>query len=317
VTLTEEHELTVTSGDMEYPIVNDPVDLDINCELITPELAARFLKMIPGGLRHRPISRHQTTRYGSLMVSGLWDASIPIHFDTDGSLVNGRHRLQSIIDSGAAVYLNVVRGVSSASFEFLDVLKKRSFADYLAMHGLSNYCALSAVTTLFWKFRELGKPSASIHQRDTPTFGQLMGLLRDHPRLVDCTNYAANRLSVPNGLVRVSEIGFWSYVCSNYDPGLAVDFVESLRTGTMLHDLHPVYHLRNHLLRDLSSVKTSLGKDQRHGLISRAWEKSRAHEAVRRLDYHPPRHSFPSIPFDWTTPSTTDVLLGSDQRPTS
>src|SRR6185503_17546608 len=58
-----------------------------------------------------------------------------IAFDTRGVLVDGQHRLAAIIEADVPVELTVFTDVGEGTFDVLDIGKRRSAADVLAIEG--------------------------------------------------------------------------------------------------------------------------------------------------------------------------------------
>lgn len=62
---------------------------------VTPRIAEAWLKK---NTKNRSIRKHLLERYASDMRSGLWKLTgEPIIFNCDGTLIDGQHRLQSVV----------------------------------------------------------------------------------------------------------------------------------------------------------------------------------------------------------------------------
>lgn len=103
----------------------------VSFEVVTPELAASWLQKNSINRRLRP---GVVRRYALTMKAGKWVTSPEaICFDADGVVLNGQHRLEGVVASGASVVLMIVRGVPRSVFEVFDRGSPRSYADSIGI----------------------------------------------------------------------------------------------------------------------------------------------------------------------------------------
>jgi hypothetical protein len=95
-------------------------------EVITPAKAKWYLQT--SWVTQRRIDEPTVLSYAQIMRKGGWCDMPGIAFDQNGQLVDGHHRLNAIIRSGAKVRLMVTRGLSKAAILALDVNRRRSVA---------------------------------------------------------------------------------------------------------------------------------------------------------------------------------------------
>lgn len=103
-------------------------------EVITPERAKLYLDIY--NTRNRKIKDKAILEYTYKMRNGLWDENNldPIVITKDGILENGQHRLLSIIRSGKAIKMLVIRDAESAIGSY-DCGVPRSVRDNLTIRG--------------------------------------------------------------------------------------------------------------------------------------------------------------------------------------
>jgi len=107
-------------------------------QLITPELAKEYLTR---NTRNRKLRKGIVEQYAREMRCGKWLLTHQgIAFNCDGTLLDGQHRLEAVILSGASVWMNVSRGVASESQIAMDDHAKRTAANAI---GLVKNIALS------------------------------------------------------------------------------------------------------------------------------------------------------------------------------
>lgn len=81
-------------------------------EHITPEIAKKYLENNTNNYRF--MSKIKVKNYSEDMKRGLWETNgEPIVFGADGTLKDGQHRLQAIVESGVSCWILVVRGVEN------------------------------------------------------------------------------------------------------------------------------------------------------------------------------------------------------------
>ena len=96
-------------------------------EHITPKIAAYY--MTKNSPTQRRIRSATIAKYVQDLKNGLWQLNgEPIVFSKSGVLLNGQHRLRSIIMSGVPADIVVIRGVSDDTTVF-DVPARRTSAD--------------------------------------------------------------------------------------------------------------------------------------------------------------------------------------------
>jgi len=106
--------------------VNGP---QITVEQVTPELARAWLGANVG---NRPASSAHVAKLERATREGKWKMTgDPIRFSSGGSLLDGQHRLNAILQSGETVPCVVMRGLDESIFDVLDSGKSRQKSDVL------------------------------------------------------------------------------------------------------------------------------------------------------------------------------------------
>src|SRR6266487_5152852 len=105
-------------------------------QTITPDKAEELLA---ANTANRPLSRSTVRSFAEAMRRGDWLVTHQgIAFDTNGVLVDGQHRLAAIIEADRPVELTVFTDVAEGTFDVLDIGKRRTAADVLAIEGERN-----------------------------------------------------------------------------------------------------------------------------------------------------------------------------------
>lgn len=96
---------------------------------ITPEVAKEMLEH--NTENYRRIKRDRVAQYARQMALGLWrENGEGIQFSEDGTLLNGQHRLNAVVESGATVQMLVVRGVKKENGVTYDYGSARTWSDF-------------------------------------------------------------------------------------------------------------------------------------------------------------------------------------------
>ena len=101
-------------------------------EYITPEKAQLLLAR--NADHNRKLRPSKVTRYAEDMKTGQWKATPePIIFDWNGTLINGQHRLNAIVESGTSHMMFIVRDVDPEIYDKIDRGAQRSPSDALGL----------------------------------------------------------------------------------------------------------------------------------------------------------------------------------------
>jgi hypothetical protein len=103
---------------------------------VTPEIAERWLKT---NSINRNVRQTKVNQYARDMAAGRWTLSNDdICFDVDGHLLNGQHRLNAVIASGATVLMGIKRNVPRAAMSNMDTGAARTAGDVLGFANEKN-----------------------------------------------------------------------------------------------------------------------------------------------------------------------------------
>lgn len=121
--------------------------------MITKEVADKMLGHNTNN--YRRMKKQLVEKYARAMLLGEWkENGEPIVFDEDGVLKDGQHRLMAILESGVAVKMLVVRGVSRDIYTF-DEGGIRTMGDRARAEGMDLHTStLGAVTLILNEFKD-------------------------------------------------------------------------------------------------------------------------------------------------------------------
>lgn len=252
----------------------------VNFEIVTPEIAASWLKLNTQNRNVRRLHVENLTeamRRGDFVVNGD-----TLRFDEKGALLDGQHRLLAIVASGIAQKCLVVRGVPRNAQDTIDRNEGRTVGDALTQAGFNAGSTLGSAAKLVQAFEEdaLGWVNArgKFHPRDAKL------VIAKHSKLPDSVDYI---LSLRSGLDRVygarSVLSCLHYICSRVEQNIANEFFARLSDGVGLQQTDPVLLLRHALIDDRRDPRTKLSQPLKMALIIKAWNSAFRKRPLKRL----------------------------------
>lgn len=240
---------------------------------ITPGLATLWLQK---NIRNRPLSDSLVAQYQRDMKAGHWSLTTePIIFDCDGNLSNGQHRLMAAVRSGCSFDTWVNWGAQPASMKDVDMGKKRTLGDELAIEGVANATLKAAVAQHIWRW-ECGQ-SQSTNSRH-PTRSEVADVLARH----DIDSSVKWKPGARGAGYRSTALAvFIHYRLARIDRDAADVFFEYLYSGAGLRENDPILKLRNRLI----NRAFHLTPREMEMLTYKAWNAWRRGSAVKVLKW--------------------------------
>lgn len=253
---------------------------------VTPEIATEWLEQ--RNKNNRPLNQAVAIKYANQMRDGKWvyENGDTITFDSDGTLIDGQHRLWAIAKSGVPMRMIIVNGASSDAFHSKDIGKKRSGGDVLSCIGFKDSNRVAAACRVVYAVFEYG--DASIYPPMSNR--EVQETAEKHPGLSVWAANVGAKLSSLNGVPAGAMTGFM-YLFSLADSVKADSFFHKFTTGAELHCGDPILTLRNTLARCSARAGASPflgfdGKAYLAQLIVQAWNahcEGRPLTILRRL----------------------------------
>jgi len=256
-------------------------------ETVTPAMAQEWLNV---NTNNRPKNKNTVLHSQTMIENGQWQINgESIKISDAGTLLDGQHRLQAIVNSGVPVEMFVVRGLSTEAFQTIDAGKARSYGDFLKINGTTstNPAALAAAARVAMSFnKDTGEYVYSGSKTSVPS---LIQFTDNHIGLVNCVQTQITAL-YGKKLCSVSVAAGLNYIFSLVDPEAADTFFSSLATGANLEDGSPVLALRNRLIS--LSGGGHAGATHQKMIISyfvQAFNAYRAGRKIQSVSYSPER----------------------------
>jgi hypothetical protein len=255
--------------------------LDSEIVDVTPEAAAEILM---NNTRNRSLRRDYVLKLAAAMERGEWQVNgEPIQIAEDGTLLNGQHRLNAVVESGASAPMLVVRGLPIDAQMTMDSGLRRNLSDVLKLHGESETTNLAAMLAMLYRYRKGHRLDNSGRTAPTPT--EALALLEQEPEIKDWLPLARKVLR-ETGL-RVSTTGLLVYLFEEADPGEGARFFEALCVRSGQSAASPVRALQSILDRARSERTYKLTNYVLFAMVIKAFNAWREGRDVYVLAFKP------------------------------
>ena len=140
-------------------------NIHVELQWISPDKARDYLAT---NVCNRACSKASVKRWSDTMKAGAWKlSSDAIAFDWNGVLINGQHRLNALITTGATMPFLVAHNFPPESKNALDVGKKRSLHEILTINGYPitiNEVAICKFIMTPWEKGTVTNPDHEVHR---------------------------------------------------------------------------------------------------------------------------------------------------------
>lgn len=249
----------------------------ITLTTITPELATEYLSK---NVKNRKLKDSTVSFYTNEMKKGQWKLTgDAIQFSSTGELLDGQHRLSAIIKYGQPVEMFVAEGLQPEAFEVMDTGKVRTAADVLSMHGQESANNIAAIIRFIMMFK---KGIYSGYTRDVSiSHSDILEFSKAHPDIEELLAFVRN-VYRDFRYMPVSMIGGLYFMFAEKNQTKADEFFEKYATGVDLSKNHPVYLLRDRLLRNVMN-KTKFSRRDKVALFVVCWNAFVQGKELRQL----------------------------------
>ena len=182
-----------------------------------------------------------------------------IVFDSEGSLMDGHHRLEAVAASGVPAIFIVVRGVERSTWTTMDSGTARSLGDVFRIEGIPNYNSVSSVVAGTYAMRnnKIGTNTLGAGnklKRDGLTRDDALALYYKHEDIwqLAVRTGIGLRNKLP-GYFNVKEVGVISaylIIFLHHDAKKVTEFWDLVATGDGIYA-----SLRNVFLKDMQETR--------------------------------------------------------------
>jgi hypothetical protein len=280
-----------------YPLPPQPELVDI-----TPDMAADWLESRQFDGNRKP-SRAKVEQHAATMKAGKWlETHQGIAFDTEGRLIDGRHRLMAVAASGVTVRMWVFPEQTRDTFDVIDTGYARAAAQFLPSSaptmaaGAVRYIAAATDRD----FNGIYRNRMQLHE--------VLEIHRQWPEIENWTMAVWGARSVaaipPSPLLAIVSMGERGGVRQQ----VIGDFLEGLRSGAIGDACDPRLILRNRFIRDRKSLSGSRNRAHAYALIVKAFNHYVQDERPKKIMWSEGDH----IPLPYGLTWNGERLRGSE-----
>jgi hypothetical protein len=231
-----------TSGAKASPNGSAPPACKPEVMTITPEIAQEWTVL---NTRNRPVRYTKVAQYARDMEAGRWLLNgETIKIATDGTILDGQHRLYACMQAEVPFETIVIRGLPVEAQDTIDTGMARKFADQLTLRGEVNTPLLGAIAR--WAFKWLhGVRMTGSADRD-PTHNEMFALMEAEPRIREACTFAVSARTRFKS-VTGSVWGMAWLLFHGSDHLAAEVFLEKVLSGEDIGSGHPALAFRNRI----------------------------------------------------------------------
>lgn len=257
-------------------------------EHVTPDVADALLA---ANCHNRNLRSSRVTQLAEAMERGEWELNgETIKVAEDGTLLDGQHRLQAVVESGVGIDTLVIRDLPMRVQDTVDTGRRRRLADILMIEGYPDSHALGAAVSILHRLRN-GTRIYYAHS-GAPSAQQALDLIKREPQLQQSVRIARRVTKQVGGPIGV----FSALHCVFYetDPEPAEEFFARLADGADLSRDDPLLHLRNQLARPRKDRSYGQSPSNIAALTIKAFNLRRAGRRVNLLAFRG-NEQFPQV----------------------
>lgn len=266
-------------------------------QLITPEMAAIYLKR---NSVNRPVSQRLITEYSRMMAAGLWfeDTGETLKFTPDGVLIDGQHRLYSLIKANVRLIMDIVE-VPIEAFRYIDQGKKRGAGDVFACNGILNYRGVSSGLRRYLALKKgwvIGSEAGGLNTLQLAVSGsELLSVYECNPKIYQGAFNNSQRWYHKSGrLMKMAEImGYYLYFRDIHEDD-AFEFMKKLFEGIEMEPNSPIVLLKRRLMENNVNTRYKISGKVKTALTIKTWNYYRKNEHPLLLSFNINRDNFPT-----------------------
>lgn len=265
--------------------------LELRILNVGPDLAAAWLAKNANNRNEARGNKAKISR--SMELDDFKFLGDPVRFDEDGNLLDGQHRLKSIVETGSELPLLVIKGFKPEAQLYMDQGKVRGAGDQIKLAGVAekggNNWAAIARLIIRWDAGDV------LGNLLVPGTAEIIAFCNEHRDQMRRAESAANAQYRRVG-GRRPVAGATFYFAELIDAQLAHKFFRQLATGEDIRLGDPVFALRDTLLKRKGTGGTKLNSNEELSLFVRAWNAARAGIVLQRLQL--PREGLKAYNFE-------------------
>lgn len=214
--------------------------------LITPEQAEKWLEQNKG---NRTIRLRKVREYAADITNDRWAYNFQaVMFDTEGTLIDGQHRLAAVVLAAKPIVTDVVYDADPQTAKHIDGGIPRTASDIAQWQGIGNTTAGCAIAR-WWLFHEAG----SLNKKNAKLNPSRSAIVNKLSEMNEQIQEAIHIVKPAKHIIPATVAGFSFLLFSQLDRALAVNFFEKLASGIGYEEGSALHRLRERLIENRGS----------------------------------------------------------------
>lgn len=262
-------------------VKNESIKMEVEKILVTPEKAKNMLGV---NYDNRKLKTARVKRMSDDILKGLWveNTGVFIKISVSGHLIDGQHRLHSIIKANKPIKLWICYNVNDKAKEVIDTGAVRSASDIFSIKGIKN----SGMTTSMQLCNVLVKIGNSSSGFDSSLSAkELLEIYFKDSNYYQSTFLEAQRLSKTfQGIISKYELAGYIMAFDKFDRLASRSFANQLCQGVDVNN-HTIILLRNRLMADKFNRRNKMSKSFKRAIIIKTFNAYAKGRALKILKY--------------------------------
>lgn len=261
----------------------------LQSEIMTLEPEAARELLVSTNTRNRPLNQNTVETYSRIIREGRWKLTHQgIAFDTNGSLIDGQHRLAAIANADTPVRIMVTRNVDPAEFSVIDVGRRRTPADALGVAGIEhNRNQIASVARFLRNYDRLDQSGWTDKHSARLDNSAILEAVQDYgPSKLN----SAVRVGTTHGRlsgINITVLSTFFYLLHfRHDTPLVevMKFIQGVSSGAGLQEGDPRLALRNSMMNPRhSGAKTNKDRKNQMVAVLKTWNAYISGREINRL----------------------------------
>jgi len=262
--------------------------MKIEMELITPSNAAAILT---ANKSNRRIKERHVSFLVSEILEGRWHSNTgeSIKIATDGTLIDGQHRLSAIVKSNKALNILVCRDMDKEVFSVIDTGISRDAKDVFKMSNVKNEIGVTASLKKYIDFKNghsTSKGSAKISNQNLLDFYN-----KNEKYYQSVWNESQKNYNAFAKIISTSTICAFSLLFNDISKKDSEDFFNQLCSGINITN-PTIFVLRTRLMKNKMSA-SKLRDSVVNAYIIKSWNAFRKGSEIKIMKFDVVTEDFP------------------------
>lgn len=251
---------------------------------VTPKMAEQWLKW---NTTNRHLKENHFNQLVRRMEKGEWMLNgQALLFGSNGSLLDGQHRLSAVVKYGKPVLFDVRFGLDPTAFTVIDDGMKRNPGDVLEIEQVPYAKTAAAAVKMIINYIN-GQKDPKGNNYSKPSNLEILEFYREHPKVADSVASGQHWYNLSDRLLTGSDFAMFYFLMRRKNEKKALEFLQGVADGVGLQLRSPIYQLRKRLISFKMDKMVKVKRSVKVGLVVKAWNLFLLGKEIAHLSYSP------------------------------